>query len=111
MNRDLIADTADIGSGMLEKAHTLITGLYETYFGWNFNDPERRESACNAIYADLEYITAILWAAEGLLFEYNRDMNAALGVETGPVKAFVQNTRKLYGEFLDEAAQEGGEAG
>lgn len=108
--RDLIADTADIGSGMLEKAHALITGLYETYFSWNFNDPERREEACKDICADLEYIAAILWAADGLLFEYNRDMSAALGVETGPVKAFVQNTRKLYGEFLDEAAQEEGAA-
>lgn len=111
MNRDLVADTADMGTGMLEKAHTLLMGLYEKYFGWNFNDPQRREEACKDICDDLEYIAAILWAADGLVFEYGRDMDAALGVETGPIEAFVRNTRKLYGAFLDEAAREGGEAG
>ena len=86
--------------------------LLKKYFDCNFNDLERREAARQSISDDLEYIAAVLWAADGIVFECNRAISAALGIETPPVRAFVQNTRKLYGAFLPEqpAPEKGGAA-
>lgn len=106
MNKENVLEVADIGFGSMEQAHSLLAGLYNNYFCWNFENPERRKAASKAISEDLEYISAVLWVADNLVFEYNRDMSAAMGLETVPVEAFVKNTRKLYGTFLDASRTE-----
>lgn len=106
MNKERILKVADEESVALETAHTLLIGLYEQYFGNVLQTPEERKAACKEIADDLEYIAAILWVADGLVFQYRRAMDAAMGVETVPVEAFIRNTRDIYGAFLDEPRKE-----
>lgn len=102
MNEKRILETAD-NFVILENAHTMLWGLYDTYFGWDFEKEKVRAQALQKIDCDLDFIAAVLNAADSLVFEHIRDMHAAMGNRTGPVNAFIHNTQRIYGDFLTEA--------
>lgn len=92
-----LADLVELEAPSLEEAYTVLGALWEEYFASASDDGKAKD--CRLIAGDYEYISATLHMASDVLFRFCRDVDAAQGIESLPVRAYMRNKAPLYSGF------------
>lgn len=95
----ILAELLTENQPYLEEAFTVLGHLRETYF--SSEGQASTDIACKDICSNYRVISAILDMVGNVFFDFLRDTDAALGIESYSVKAYLESTASLYRKFAD----------